>query len=274
MSEQCLWVRESDGQWGTECGGAWSFRKGGPTENEMTYCFQCGKRIEASGDRTGKLPRILVLAVPDHYDPVMVEKLMDRVMPYSSPRFLDLDAMKKPHCEAPTHEGNIAVLGYNKAHLGVDYAAPRGTPVRAMAGGTVTFAGRKGASGKLVVVRHGRGLESSYAHLDGYGPGIKRGVRVKQKQVIGRVGATGRATGPHLHFAVKNGGRFVNPQKLKLSRMDPVKQAHKPAFQALIARRVDQLSGIGVPGHESPQLAASEAVPLADIGAAAFPNGS
>jgi murein DD-endopeptidase MepM/ murein hydrolase activator NlpD len=174
------------------------------------------------------------------------------------------------------------VLGYNKAHLGVDYAAPRGTPVRAMASGTVTFAGRKGASGKLVVIRHGRGLESCYAHLSSYGPGIRRGIRVKQKQEIGRVGATGRATGPHLHFAVKKNGRFVNPQKLKLSRMDPVKPEHRSAFQSLIARRVEQLAEVSVPqerlrpvetSEDRPLLLAlSEAEPLAELTMAELPG--
>ena len=127
------------------------------------------------------------------------------------------------------------ILGYRKAHLGVDYAAPRGTPVRAMAGGTVVFAGRKGASGKFVKIRHRAGLTSGYAHLHRIGKGIRRGIRVKQKQVIGTVGTTGRSTGPHLHFEVTKNGRYMNPQKLELSRLDPLNKRYRPKFDRLVA---------------------------------------
>ena len=98
-------------------------------------------------------------------------------------------------------------------HTGVDYAASLGTPVWAAANGIVKFAGRKGANGNLVSIRHQGGFESHYAHLHRIQSDIKKGVRVKQRQSLGVVGSTGRSTGPHLHFALKKGGRFVDPQK-------------------------------------------------------------
>lgn len=139
------------------------------------------------------------------------------------------------------------ILGYTRAHLGVDYAAPRGTPVRAMAGGTVTFAGRKGANGKMVKIRHRAGLVSSYSHLHRIGKGIRRGAKVKQKQVIGQVGSTGLSTGPHLHFAVRKNGKMMNPQKLELSRMDPVARTDRTQFEQLVAAQIDRLRSIDVP---------------------------
>jgi murein DD-endopeptidase MepM/ murein hydrolase activator NlpD len=116
-----------------------------------------------------------------------------------------------------------------------------------MASGSVTFAGRSGPNGNLVVIRHGRRLESCYAHLHRIGAGIRPGVRVKQKQVIGSVGSTGRATGPHLHFAVRRDGRYVNPQRLKLSRLDPVSSSQRPAFDRLVSQRKQRLASIALP---------------------------
>lgn len=138
------------------------------------------------------------------------------------------------------------VLGYTKAHNGVDYAAPTGTPVRAMADGKVIFAGRKGPNGNLIRIDHGGGLVSAYAHLHRIGPGIERGVHVRQKQVIGQVGSTGRSTGPHLHFGVKQGGRWIDPQSLKMRRAAPVPAKHKRAFEAVVARRVERLQALAV----------------------------
>ena len=92
------------------------------------------------------------------------------------------------------------ILNTIRAHKGTDYAAPRGTPIVATADGRITFANRNGSFGKLVVIKHNDRFETKYAHLNDYGKGIKVGTRVKQGQVIGYVGATGSATGPHLHY--------------------------------------------------------------------------
>jgi len=144
------------------------------------------------------------------------------------------------------------VLGYTKAHLGVDFAAPTGTPVWAMAAGTVTWAAWKGANGKLVRVDHGNGLESAYAHLDRIPRGIRKGVRVRQKQVIGYVGTTGRSTGPHLHLGMKRSGRHIDPSKLEITRGKPVADAHRAAFDAQVARLQARIEGIRV--IEAPAL--------------------
>ncbi|MBU0553613.1 M23 family metallopeptidase [Myxococcota bacterium] len=139
------------------------------------------------------------------------------------------------------------VTGFNKKHLGVDYAAPRGTPVWAMAAGTIKFAGEKGYNGNLIVIEHSGGLTSLYAHLHTIRRGIKRGVKVKQKQLIGTVGSTGRSTGPHLHFGVKHNGKHVNPQKLKMTRGAPVKRQEMPAFKAHVAALSARLAAMSAP---------------------------
>ena len=108
------------------------------------------------------------------------------------------------------------ILGYTKMHRGVDFAAPRGTPVYAAGKGVVEYVGRKGAYGKYVRIRHDKTYKTAYAHLSRYGKGVRKGTRVSQGQVIGYVGTTGRSTGPHLHYEVIKKGRQTNPRKVKL----------------------------------------------------------
>jgi murein DD-endopeptidase MepM/ murein hydrolase activator NlpD len=103
------------------------------------------------------------------------------------------------------------VLNYTRAHNGVDYAAPSGAPVGAVASGTVTFAGWAGGGGRTVRVRHASGYESEYMHLSAIAGGIRPGVHVGQGELIGKVGASGLATGPHLHYGLRRDGRYVNP---------------------------------------------------------------
>ncbi|MCB9540963.1 MAG: peptidoglycan DD-metalloendopeptidase family protein [Myxococcales bacterium] len=163
------------------------------------------------------------------------------------------------------------VLGYTKAHLGVDYAAPTGTPVWAMAAGTVTFAGWKGPNGKLVRIDHGNGLQSAYAHLHRIAAGIKPGARVRQKQIIGAVGTTGRSTGPHLHFAIKQGGKEINPATLKVSRGKPVAAAHREAFDAHVAAlraRLEQIAVSAAPVEEVDDPEGADEVGAIDPGEA------
>jgi murein DD-endopeptidase MepM/ murein hydrolase activator NlpD len=104
-------------------------------------------------------------------------------------------------------------LGGIFPHFGVDYAAPAGTPVWAVADGTIVSAGWAGGFGKQVVLRHTNGYRTYYGHLSRYGPGIKKGQRVKQKQIIGYVGTTGLSTGAHLDFRLSKDDRFRNPLK-------------------------------------------------------------
>jgi murein DD-endopeptidase MepM/ murein hydrolase activator NlpD len=103
------------------------------------------------------------------------------------------------------------ILHYYRAHLGTDFAADMGTPVRTVGDGTVTFAGREGGYGNLIIIRHPRGVETRYGHLSHFAPGIHAGVHVTQGEEIGYVGATGLATGPHLHYEVRIHGRAVRP---------------------------------------------------------------
>ncbi len=114
------------------------------------------------------------------------------------------------------------VLQYVAAHQGVDYAAAVGTPVWAVADGVVTVAGDTGPGGNTLCLRHHNGLETCYLHLSSFGSGVRVGARVSQKQVIALSGNTGRTTGPHLHYALKRGGVFVNPLNQKFPRAEPV----------------------------------------------------
>jgi len=116
-------------------------------------------------------------------------------------------------------------------HHGIDYAAPPGTTVWAAADGVITFAGPRGANGNLVSIKHGNGYETYYAHLLRTARGLTRGARVKQRQAIGAVGSTGRSTGPHLHFALKRGGRFVDPAGQLNGPGKPLPEAHQPKFK-------------------------------------------
>ncbi|MCA9527819.1 MAG: M23 family metallopeptidase, partial [Myxococcales bacterium] len=155
------------------------------------------------------------------------------------------------------------VLGYTKAHMGTDFAAPTGTPVWAMADGKVTFAGMKGANGNLVVIQHKGGLTSLYAHL--HRIKVKRGQTVDQKQIVGTVGSTGRSTGPHLHFGVKVNGKYVNPQGLKMTRGEGIARKHRAAFEALRAERIKILEGVVIGAPPPIALAPTTVVvPLPD----------
>jgi murein DD-endopeptidase MepM/ murein hydrolase activator NlpD len=129
-----------------------------------------------------------------------------------------------------THRRLHPILGRHRPHLGVDFAAPRGTPVRATADGSVMMAGWKRDMGKMVRLRHERGLESLYGHLHRIAPGLRSGTRVRQGQVIGYVGSTGLATGDHLHYAVRHGGRFLNPLDVGSVRAAALSGSELPAF--------------------------------------------
>ena len=124
------------------------------------------------------------------------------------------------------------VLHTLRAHRGVDYAAPRGTPVKASGHGTVDFVGRKGGYGKAVILRHGSMYTTVYAHLSRYAKGIRAGRRVDQGQVIGYVGSTGLATGPHLHYEFRVRGVQKNPLKVRLPEAEPIDKKYLEDFLA------------------------------------------
>ncbi len=114
------------------------------------------------------------------------------------------------------------ILKVRRPHLGVDYAAAYGTPVWAVADGTVISRGRSGGLGNSVQVRHRSGYVSQYGHLSGFAAKLRVGDRVRQKQVIGYVGSTGLSTGPHLHFTLEHNGKIVNPARVRVPQGDPI----------------------------------------------------
>lgn len=122
------------------------------------------------------------------------------------------------------------ILGYNKMHKGVDFAAGSGTPVYAAGNGVISKAGRHGGYGNYVRIRHRDGISSAYAHLKGFASGIKNGVNVKQGQVIGYVGSTGRSTGPHLHYEVLKNGKQINPLAMKTMPVTKLQGVHLAIF--------------------------------------------
>ena len=146
------------------------------------------------------------------------------------------------------------ILGYNRMHKGLDFAAPTGTPIYAAGDGVVERASRWGAYGHYVRIRHNSTYKTAYAHLSKYGKGIKAGARVKQGQVIGYVGSTGRSTGPHLHYEVLVDGAQVNPRSIKLPSGEVLKGAELAAFQAERKRIESLIASL----RTTPQLARSE----------------
>ena len=122
--------------------------------------------------------------------------------------------------------------GFNKMHRGTDFAAPTGTPIMASGSGVVKKAGWCGGGGNCVKIRHNTTYETVYAHMSKFARGIKSGVRVKQGQIIGYVGSTGKSTGPHLHYEVIVNGKRVNSQKLKLPSGKILKGQNRKLFEA------------------------------------------
>lgn len=142
-----------------------------------------------------------------------------------------------------THSRRHPILGTRRPHLGVDYAAPTGTPVKAVGEGTVIRRGWAGGYGNQIIIRHTAGLESMYAHLSGYARGLKQGQRVRQGQVIGFVGSTGLSTGPHLDFRLRQNGKFINPVKAVNPRGKPVSSRSMRDFARTVALERDYLDG-------------------------------
>ena len=143
-------------------------------------------------------------------------------------------------------------------HNGVDFAAPRGTPIWACQEGKIITAGRVGANGNLVVIEHANGLRSMYAHMQRFASGIRPGVQVRERQVIGYVGSTGRSTGPHLHFGLKKSGRFIDPLKYKVQPGRPVASKYRSQLKALMKRQGSALDDIPIRPPSEPIKDTSE----------------
>lgn len=134
------------------------------------------------------------------------------------------------------------VLGVRRPHFGVDFAAPVGTPIRAIGPGRIATAGWKGGNGRFVKIEHHSGIASSYSHLRSIANGIRPGARVERGQVIGTVGASGLATGPHLHFAMYRNGVYVNPMRFQLPSSPPLTADRMPAFERTRDEVLEQLA--------------------------------
>lgn len=165
------------------------------------------------------------------------------------------DSIQRSFLRSPVEFGRVTskfahkrfhpILKGWRAHRGVDYGAPRGTPVRATGDGAVKLAGRLHGYGKTVTIRHGEKYTTLYAHLNNYAKGIKAGARVRQGDIIGYVGSTGWSTGPHLHYEFRVNGVHQNPLTVELPKSDPIADRYKPEFLAQAASWVAQLSRPG-----------------------------
>lgn len=173
--------------------------------------------------------------------------------------FFDLEgrSMKKAFLKAPVKYSRIS-SGYNlnrfhpvlkrrRPHLGTDYAAPRGTPIFAVADGVVTKATRSGGSGNYVKIKHADNIQTQYLHMSGFAKGISSGVHVKQGQTIGYVGSTGLATGPHVCFRFWKNGRQINHRRLNLPPPEPMPETDLPKYLTLKDSVLNQLNQIAFP---------------------------
>ena len=128
------------------------------------------------------------------------------------------------------------ILGYNRVHKGIDFAVPTGTPVMAAGGGMVTHAGYQPGFGNLVVVSHTNGYSTAYGHLSRFAPGVRRGARVRQGQIVAYSGSTGMSTGPHLHYEVRLNGGQVNPTNMRMANGRTLSGGERQRFLAERAR--------------------------------------
>ena len=144
----------------------------------------------------------------------------------------DGNSLKRMFLKSPLRFGRITsrfnrsrfhpILKKRRPHLGVDYGAPRGTPIMAVGNGIVEYKGTRGGGGKTMKIRHNSVYQTAYKHLHNYAKGMKPGKEVKMGDVIGYVGSTGLATGPHLHFEMYENGAYVDPLGIKFPSADPV----------------------------------------------------
>ena len=164
------------------------------------------------------------------------------------------ESMRKAFLKAPLQYSRIS-SGFSYArkhpvtrkvqpHTGVDYAAPKGTPVMSIGDGTVTSVKYEGAGGNTVRIRHNSVYSTAYLHLSKYASGLKAGQRIRQGEVIGYVGSTGRSTGPHLDFRVWKNGTPINPLKMDSPPAEPIKEENRQAFEAAASKykaRIDSI---------------------------------
>ncbi len=169
----------------------------------------------------------------------------------------DGNSLRKAFLKAPLNFRRISssftsrrlhpILKIYRPHHGIDYSAPKGTLVSVVGDGTVTFSGYKGQYGKLVIVRHPNGYRTYYGHLSRIKKNARRGSKVKQGDIIGSVGSTGLATGPHLHFEMRRNNKPVNPRTIKMPRGKPVPRKLMSSFQNVKSEMDSHLAMIKLP---------------------------
>ncbi len=192
---------------------------------------------------------------------ILAARFTNRGKTYSAVRYTSKDgttsyynadgtSMRKAFIRTPVDFARISsrfsngrkhpILNKIRAHKGVDYAAPHGTPIKSAGDGKVLLAGRKGGYGNTVIIQHGQRYRTLYAHMQGFAKGVRNGSTVKQGQIIGYIGTTGLSTGPHLHYEFQVDGVHVDPLGLKLPMADPIAKSEMPRFmqqsQPLMAR--------------------------------------
>jgi hypothetical protein len=143
------------------------------------------------------------------------------------------------------------ILGFTRVHKGIDFAAPTGTPVYAAGDGTILEMVRKGSYGKYIQIYHNGLYATAYAHLSGYAGRLQRGSKVRQGQIIGYVGSTGRSTGPHLHYEVIEKGRQINPLSLKLGTGKPLENYEQAMFYKYKAFLLNSVARLAAKSHEA-----------------------
>lgn len=185
---------------------------------------------------------------------ILAARFTNRGKTYSAVRYTNKDgatsyynadgtSMRKAFIRTPVDFARISsrfsngrkhpILNKIRAHKGVDYAAPHGTPIKSAGDGKVLLAGRKGGYGNTVIIQHGQRYRTLYAHMQGFAKGVRNGSSVKQGQIIGYIGTTGLSTGPHLHYEFQVDGVHVDPLGLKLPMADPIAQNEKSRFMQL-----------------------------------------
>jgi murein DD-endopeptidase MepM/ murein hydrolase activator NlpD len=186
---------------------------------------------------------------------IVAAKFINKGKTYSANRFFtdknkkeffdnDGNNMQKAFLRAPLDFAYISshfnpnrmhpILHTIRAHNGVDYAAKRGSPVRSTGDGTVQFVGRKNGCGNEIVIKHSNDISTRYCHLEDFASNIRKAKKVNQGDTIGFVGSTGLATGPHLHYEFKIGGKNIDPIKVKLPSAEPISKEFKSSFDTLV----------------------------------------
>ena len=192
---------------------------------------------------------------PAGYGPILAAEFVNQGQAFRAFRYVHADgkveyytpageSVRKELLKSPLKMGRLTsrfsyrrrhpTLKIYRPHLGIDIAAPVGTPVHAAGDGTVTFVGYRGQAGRMVEIRHAHRFTTQYLHLSRYATGIRPGARIRQGQVVGYVGSSGESTGPHLDYRIKQNNVYVNPLKTQFQRAEPLPADRLPEFQRLV----------------------------------------